>query len=92
MSYRVQLTPRAHKYLKSLQRKIARRIIVKLETLADNPRPHGCRKIKTGRERFRIRAGNYRIIYEVRDKVLLVLVVRIGHRQDIYDKHQRDSR
>ena len=89
MSYRVQLAPKAAKYLRGLPKKIARQIIAKLGSLAATPRPRGCEKIKTDRERFRIHAGNYRIIYEVQDDVLLVLVIRIDHRQSVYKRHKR---
>lgn len=91
MKYEVELTPRASKYLHSLQKKIARQIVGRLEALADDPRPRGCEKIKSDRERYRIRSGNYRIIYEVRDNVLMVLVVRIDHRQSVYERHKRSG-
>ena len=89
MSYQVQLTPKAEKYLKSLPSKFARQLINKLEMLGITPRPRGCEKIKADKERFRIHSGNYRIIYEVHDNVLLVLVIRIDHRQGVYKRHKR---
>jgi mRNA interferase RelE/StbE len=52
-------------------------------SLADNPKPQGCKKLK-GRDGFRVRVGNYRIIYDVNDKILIVDVMDIGHRKDIY--------
>ena len=54
-----------------------------LETLAENPRPSGCKKLK-GRQGYRIRIGDYWVLYEVEDDKLLVLVFAIGHRRDIY--------
>ncbi|OGF98269.1 MAG: hypothetical protein A2Z86_09670 [Candidatus Glassbacteria bacterium GWA2_58_10] len=89
MSHKVELTPKAEKYLKSMPKKFARQIIGKLELLGENPRPRGCKKIKADKERFRIHSGNYRIIYEVHDDILLVLVIRIDHRQGVYKRHTR---
>ena len=84
MSYAIELTPRARKFLNQVPRKIAGQIVAKLELLIDEPRPRGCEKLKPERNRFRIHSGNYRIIYEVQDKVLVILVIKIGHRQDVY--------
>jgi len=53
-------------------------------TLADNPRPQGCKKLK-GRDGYRIRVGNYRIIYDIFDIELVVDFIALGHRKDIYD-------
>ena len=52
--------------------------------LADNPRPRGVEKLEGRENRYRIRVGDYRVIYEIHDEVLLVLVVRIGHRREVY--------
>ena len=59
------------------------RILDRLKALSENPRPPGCEKL-SGQERYRIRQGIYRIIYEIRDKVLLVVVVKIAHRKEAY--------
>jgi len=59
------------------------RIIERIRALADDPRPSGCEKL-SGLERYRIRQGVYRIVYEVLDHKLVVLVVKIGHRRDVY--------
>ena len=55
-----------------------------IDALADVPRPPGCTKLAGTASRYRIRIGGYRVIYEIRDKVLLVLVLDAGHRRDIY--------
>jgi mRNA interferase RelE/StbE len=60
-----------------------RRIIHKIQTLAENPRPIGCEKL-SGRENYRIRQGDYRIVYSIDDKRVVVEVVRVGHRGDVY--------
>ena len=84
MKYSVKLSTKASKYLKKVPKKVAGQLIAKLESLGEEPRPHGCEKIKEDKGRYKISSGNYRIIYEIQDKNLLILVIRIGHRQDIY--------
>ncbi|HET8696982.1 MAG TPA: type II toxin-antitoxin system RelE/ParE family toxin [Gammaproteobacteria bacterium] len=59
------------------------RIMQRIRALADDPRPLGCEKL-SGLERYRVRQGWYRIIYEIQDRQLIVLVVKIGHRRDVY--------
>jgi mRNA interferase RelE/StbE len=66
-----------------LERPIRQRIANALAALSENPRPHGCIKLQ-GLEAYRIRVGSYRIIYEIHDDHLLVLVVDVGHRRDVY--------
>jgi mRNA interferase RelE/StbE len=66
------------------------RIIKKIKKLAHDPKPKGCEKI-SGQERFRIRQGNYRIIYSIQDDELTIWVVKIGHRRDIYRKLGKDK-
>lgn len=70
--------------MKRLPAEAARRVDTAILSLADNPRPHGCRKMSGYKDTYRTRAGEYRIIYEIHDDVLVVLVVRIGHRRDVY--------
>lgn len=64
------------------------RILKRIETLAVDPRPRGCEKI-SGQDRFRIRQSSYRIIYSIQDDELTILVVKIGHRRDIYRKLEK---
>ncbi len=71
------------KDLRKIPRNDLRKIMKKIKGLADNPRPHGCEKL-TGQERYRIRHGNYRIIYSIQDDELTVWVVKVGHRKDSY--------
>lgn len=61
-----------------------RRVDAAILALADNPRPNGCRKLAGEEGQWRIRVGDFRVIYQVRDAVLLVLVVRVGHRREVY--------
>jgi mRNA interferase RelE/StbE len=71
------------KDLRALPTKDIRRILKCLEQLSENPRPPGCEKL-SGQERYRLRQGIYRIVYEIQDDVLKVIVVKVGHRRDVY--------
>jgi mRNA interferase RelE/StbE len=82
--YTITISKTAQKQLDKLTDAIANPIIKAITDLADNPRPHGYKKLK-GRPGYRIRKGNYRIIYEVVDNILLIDVISIGDRKDIYD-------
>jgi mRNA interferase RelE/StbE len=83
MSYQVILPKSAQKELDRLPAKISERILDALEPLKTQPRPPGCKKLH-GENAWRIRVGDYRVIYEIHDKVLRVLVVTIGHRREVY--------
>ncbi|HSH81124.1 MAG TPA: type II toxin-antitoxin system RelE/ParE family toxin [Herpetosiphonaceae bacterium] len=82
--YRLQILPRAEKELAKLPAQERHRIYPAIRDLADNPRPHGCTKLR-GREGWRIRVGAYRIIYTISDDVLVVTIEQVGHRRDIYE-------
>ncbi|MGH7966644.1 MAG: type II toxin-antitoxin system RelE family toxin [Candidatus Binatia bacterium] len=86
MAYTVELSNRAKRDLASLSAELQTRIIKALRTLETNPRPSGIEKLKGENNAYRLRVGDYRILYEVYDKVLLVLVVKIGHRREVYRK------
>lgn len=83
MSYFIQILPRAERQLTALERNTYEAIKSKIADLASNPRPPGCRKLKD-RAGWRIRAGNYRIIYEIDDGIRIVSILEIGHRREIY--------
>ena len=82
-NYTIVLSKKAQKQLDKLSDHVAEPIIVAIAGLEHNPRPPGCKKLK-GRDGYRIRSGNYRIIYDIFDNELLVDVVELGHRKDIY--------
>ena len=84
MAYTIEIAPRAERDIKALHLPVRRRIGHKLDQLATDPRPHGCVKLAGNLDLYRIRAGDYRILYQVKAEVLLVLIVRVGHRRDIY--------
>lgn len=82
--YRLRIKKSAAKELEAISRKAdRRRIISRIEALAENPRPDGCKKL-SGSERYRIRQGSYRIVYAIEDKQLVVYVVKIADRKSVY--------
>ncbi|SDM31458.1 type II toxin-antitoxin system RelE family toxin [Actinomyces ruminicola] len=84
MSYRVELSPAAAKQLRKLDAPARRRVRAAIDLLAQTPRPPGAKKLVGGDGEWRVRNGSYRIIYEIADDVLLVLVLTVGHRREIY--------
>lgn len=85
MPYTVSLKPRAEKFLDTLRdARLYQRLRDAIGTLACNPRPPGCLKMKGRDALYRIRVGDFRIIYQIQDTVLVVLVLRIGNRREIY--------
>ncbi len=86
MTYRIQIAPAAARQLRKLDTPARRRVQAAIELLADQPRPSGAKKLVGGDGEWRARTGDYRIVYENHDNVLLVLVVAVGHRRDIYQQ------
>ncbi|BAY29845.1 plasmid stabilization system [Nostoc carneum NIES-2107] len=84
MTYQIEISARAAKQLKKLSSEIREKINHKILELAENPRPSGVVKLENTDDKYRIRVGNYRVLYEIEDDVLIVKVVRVGHRRDIY--------
>lgn len=82
-TYRIELRPAAVRALRKLDPQVRRRVQGAIALLAQEPRPPGARALQ-GRPGLRVRVGDYRIIYTVEDDVLLVVVVRLGHRRDVY--------
>lgn len=83
MIYKILLTKKAQKDVEILDKSQQLAILAKISLLSLNPRPNGCEKIKTT-DLWRIRCGDFRIVYQINDDVLLVLIVRVGNRKDIY--------
>jgi len=86
MSYRVEVAPAAVRQLRKLDRVALRRVQAAIELLAAEPRPSGAKKLVGAHGDWRVRTGDYRIVYEIHDTVLLVLVVAVGHRRDIFQR------
>ena len=84
MVYSILLAPSAERQLKALAGPIQKRIVKRLHTLTANPRPQGVKKLAGEDDLYRIREGDHRIIYTIRNKKLIVLVVKVGARKEIY--------
>lgn len=82
-SYEIVFKKSVAKDLRAFPKADVRRIMHRIRLLAGDPRPSGCEKL-SGQEKYRVRQGVYRIVYEIEDQRLLVLVVKIGHRRDVY--------
>jgi mRNA interferase RelE/StbE len=81
--YRLIFRASVAKDLRGLPKADVTRILARIEQLAQDPRGAGCQKL-SGQERYRVRQGDYRIVYEIRDDVLIVTVVKVGHRREVY--------
>jgi mRNA interferase RelE/StbE len=85
MTYRITISRSALKELQALQKPIVRKLKKAIDGLADNPRPPGVKKLKDSTEDlFRIRSGDYRVVYSIEDEVMVIDIRKIGHRKDIY--------
>ena len=85
-SYRVELKPSARRELEHLPNKIIARVTRRLEALTPNPRPPGCKKLKGGDNEWRVRVGDYRVVYTIDDQEFLLSVTRIRHRSEVYER------
>ncbi|WP_193598302.1 type II toxin-antitoxin system RelE family toxin [Microbacterium sp. YJN-G] len=86
MSYRVEFTAAAARQVKKLPRPARDRVLEMVAVLAEDPRPHGAKKLVGEQTAWRIRIGEYRVIYDVFDAELTVTVVRAAHRREAYDR------
>ena len=84
MPYRVEFTRSAERSFDRLSKAVKDRLRSRVRALADNPRPPVVEKLTGRANDYRIRVGDYRIVYRVRDEVLIVLVIEVGHRRDVY--------
>ena len=83
-SYKIDFSTKALKDLRSLSQSLNRRILPKIEELQFNPRPAGCRKLSGHEDKFRIRIGDYRVLYTIDDGLLIIGIERVRHRKDVY--------
>jgi mRNA interferase RelE/StbE len=81
--YRVEIKKSAVKEINSLPRRDLRSILDKIAALSDNPRSHDCKKL-SAKEKYRVRCGDYRILYSIEDDILIVNIVKVAHRKDFY--------
>jgi mRNA interferase RelE/StbE len=84
VTYQIQFSKGATKQLKKLPADVKERIDTKIQDLAIEPRPDGVKKLQGDDTSYRIRVGDYRIIYEIEDDVLLITVIKVGHRNQAY--------
>ena len=84
-SYAVELKRSARKELESLPNVVLARIVRRIESLADDPRPAGCRKLRGYKDLWRVRVGDWRVVYTIDDATRIVSVTRIAHRREVYD-------
>ena len=85
--YQIVVKPSARKELRKLSVQVATAISEKIESLAQNPRPEGCKKLVNNKESiWRVRVGDYRILYAIDDEIRIVDIQHIGHRRDVYKR------
>ena len=84
--YEIRILKSAVKELAKLPKKEALKVTSRLNKLRKDPRPKGCVKLKSSKNEYRIRSGNYRILYTIEDDILIVYVIKIGNRKDVYKK------
>jgi mRNA interferase RelE/StbE len=89
-AYKICFRESVEKDFNAIPKKDLEKILRRIEALSENPRPPGCEKL-TGRERYRVRQGRYRILYSVQDEVLTIWIVKVGHRKDVYKQGQYDG-
>jgi len=82
-SYKIEIKKSAAKEIEKLPQKVLCRVIEKIKQLSVDPRPSGCKKL-SGEEKYRIRVGEYRVLYEIIDDTLVIYVVKVSHRKDVY--------
>ena len=84
LKFNITWQPSSKRNFKKLSRDVQKKITIKLDELTTNPRPVGCKKLAIRKNLFRIRIGDYRIIYSVYDTELIIMVLEVGHRQNLY--------
>jgi len=86
VSYQVGIAPAAQRDFKRLPLEVVRKVDAAILELEQNPRPHGCTKLEGSEDEYRVRVGEYRILYVINDKVKLVTIAHVRHRRDAYRK------
>lgn len=84
MRYQIEFSRQADRQFRNLPSQIQQRLKLRIDSLATTPRPHGSEKLSGADQLYRIRVGDYRLVYTVEDNRLLVLVVKVGHRREVY--------
>jgi mRNA interferase RelE/StbE len=84
--YTVQIAPAAERQIRKLEATVRRRILNRMETLQTNPRPAGVEKLSDSEGLYRVRVGDFRIIYEIEDRITRLLVLKVGDRKEVYKR------
>jgi mRNA interferase RelE/StbE len=84
MRYRIEFSPTAERQFKKLSKEVQIRLKHRIDILPENPFPRGVKKLSAEENIYRLRIGNYRIIYQVQGKALLILILKLGHRKNVY--------
>jgi mRNA interferase RelE/StbE len=82
--YSIEFLPAARRQLEKLARPVQKRVSRAIDSLAGQPRPHGAKRLATDKPVWRLRVGDYRVLYEIADDRLVVLVIRVAYRRDVY--------
>jgi len=90
MAHRIEVSPAAARQLKKIDRRVLPQIAERIDSLATEPRPHGCEKLSGYNGLYRVRVADYRIVYGVEDQLVLIAVLKVGNRADVYQRI-RDS-
>ena len=83
-NYKIEIKKSAAKEISKLPKVAVQRIVNKIQTLSEDPRPNGCKKL-SGDEKYRIRIGVYRVLYSIMDEKLVIYIVKVGHHKEIYE-------
>ena len=86
MAHGIEVSPAAARQLKKIDRRVLPQIVEKIDSLAGEPRPRGCEKLSGYDNLYRVRVGDYRIVYGVEDRLVLVVVLKVGNRADVYQR------
>jgi mRNA interferase RelE/StbE len=84
MKYRIEFSPTAKSQFKKLPKEVQARLKHRIDILAENPFPRGVKKLSVEEDLYRLRIGDYRIVYQVQGKALFILILKLGHRKDVY--------
>jgi mRNA interferase RelE/StbE len=84
MKYRIEFSPTAERQFKKLPKEVQARLKHRIDILAENPFPRGVKKLSAEEDLYRLRIGDYRIVYQVQGKALLILILKLGHRKNVY--------
>ena len=84
MRYRIEFSPAAERQFKKIPREVQIRLKHRIDSLTENPFPRGVKKLSAEENLYRLRMGDYRIVYQVQGKALLILILKLGHRKNVY--------